>query len=75
MATQKKLMINTAWCKGCGICVAFCNNQALELKDGKVALKEDNKCTMCGLCEMRCPDYAIYINETEGATDQWVKPY
>ncbi|MGN0312508.1 MAG: 4Fe-4S binding protein, partial [Lachnospiraceae bacterium] len=21
---QKKLVLNSAWCKGCGICEAFC---------------------------------------------------
>lgn len=75
MADRKQLMINTSWCKGCGICAAFCPAEALELKDGKVAVKEGAACSLCGQCELRCPDYAIYIIEPEGATDQWVKPY
>ena len=31
MENNKKLVINPKWCKGCGICVAFCPKNALEL--------------------------------------------
>lgn len=70
---SKELKINPSWCKGCGICVAFCPKSALEMVNGKVRLKIDNECILCGTCELRCPDYAIYIDEIEGDTDQWVK--
>lgn len=63
MATAKKLMLDTAWCKGCGICVAFCPKQALEIVGDKVRLKEDGTCILCGQCELRCPDYAIWMEE------------
>ena len=33
---NKRLIINEKWCKGCGICVAFCPKQVLVLKKGKV---------------------------------------
>ena len=75
MAVQKELAINAAWCKGCGICAAFCPKQALEIVDDKVRVAEGKTCVLCGQCELRCPDYAIYIRETEGETDQWVKSY
>lgn len=77
MSVKKELVINTAWCKGCGICAAFCPKEALEVVKEKVRLKESNACILCGMCEMRCPDYAIYLKETEteGAVEQWVKPY
>lgn len=61
---KKVLNINVAWCKGCGICVAFCPKGALELIGEKVHLKENGGCILCGQCEMHCPDYAIYL-ETE----------
>ena len=32
---------------------------------GKVRLKEDNRCVLCGSCEMRCPDYAVYLVNLE----------
>ena len=66
---KKELIINTLWCKGCGICVAFCPKEALELINDKVALKKENSCVLCGLCEQRCPDYAIYIKKTEVSHD------
>lgn len=65
MATRKELVLDPSWCKGCGICVAFCPKEALELVHEKAKLKEENDCILCGLCEQRCPDYAVYIKETE----------
>jgi 2-oxoglutarate ferredoxin oxidoreductase subunit delta len=61
----KILVLNPDWCKGCGICVAFCPREALEIIQEKVSLKEDNQCILCGLCEQRCPDFAIFISESE----------
>ncbi|WP_416197948.1 MAG: 2-oxoglutarate ferredoxin oxidoreductase subunit delta [Sporanaerobacter sp.] len=58
---SKVLHINKSWCKGCGICVAFCPKNVLELKNGKVNIKDLDACIKCGQCEMRCPDYAIYL--------------
>ena len=58
-----KLVFDPAWCKGCGICVAFCPKDALELVGEKAKLKEQNECILCGQCEMRCPDYAVWLEE------------
>ena len=65
MANSKRLIINAAWCKGCGICAAFCPKEALEILSEKVHLKGD--CILCGQCELRCPDYAIYIEKEDGS--------
>ena len=65
MTTGKKLVLNSAWCKGCGICAAFCPKGALEIASEKARLKEDAQCILCGQCELRCPDYAIYIEKCE----------
>lgn len=75
MVSSKRLVINSSWCKGCGICAAFCPKGALEVVDEKVRRKEGTDCILCGMCELRCPDYAIYIEESdeEGAGDQWVR--
>lgn len=48
-------------CKGCGICVAFCPKDVLAIKDEKVVIKDLDSCIQCGQCELRCPDYAIYL--------------
>lgn len=65
MSVVKKLVIQTAWCKGCGICAAFCPKETLEVVGEKVRLKENSACILCGQCELRCPDFAIYVEKTE----------
>ena len=60
------LQINKRYCKGCGICVAFCPKQVLELDElGKVHAKQPEACISCGQCELRCPDYAIFVVKEE----------
>lgn len=66
MASAKELCIEPAYCKGCGYCVEFCPADVLELVNDKVHIKNIDSCTKCGLCEMRCPDYAIYLEKVEG---------
>ena len=57
-----RLEIKSKFCKGCGICVAFCPKQVLELDElGKVYAKAPEACIACGQCELRCPDYAIQV--------------
>ena len=75
MAKKKKLKkhtINREWCKGCGICVAVCPKNVLELdaKEKAVAVRKED-CIACQLCEQICPDLAIevmvkYVHETSG---------
>jgi 2-oxoglutarate ferredoxin oxidoreductase subunit delta len=63
----KEHRIDTEWCKGCGICVAFCPQSVLALdKKEKATAAEPEKCIACRLCELRCPDLAIeVITESE----------
>ncbi len=75
MNFERKLVLNTDWCKGCGICVAFCPKSVLAISNDKVFLQNEEKCIFCGQCEMRCPDYAIFIREGIEVNDQWAKPY
>jgi 2-oxoglutarate ferredoxin oxidoreductase subunit delta len=54
--------IYKAWCKGCGICAAFCPAGVLGRDEaGYPFVKDPEKCINCGWCEMRCPDFAITV--------------
>jgi 2-oxoglutarate ferredoxin oxidoreductase subunit delta len=55
--------IYKAWCKGCGICAAFCPAGVLGRDEGGYPyVKDADKCIKCAWCEMRCPDFAIRVS-------------
>lgn len=59
---EVKVNINPDWCKGCGICVAFCPKQVLEMnRKDKLEVVRSGDCTACMMCELRCPDLAIEV--------------
>lgn len=58
---KKVLKIEPLWCKKCGICIEYCPVKILDLNEDGVYIKDLEKCISCGLCEQRCPDYAIYL--------------
>lgn len=66
-AKLKEHRINRDWCKGCGICVAFCPKTVLEMddKDKAVAVRLSD-CIACRLCELRCPDLAVEVETEDG---------
>lgn len=56
------IAIFTGWCKGCGICAAFCPRQCIEMgEDGHPVVTSPDRCTGCGFCEIHCPDFAISV--------------
>ena len=54
-------------CKGCGFCIEYCPRDVLARSNDfnrkgyhfPVVVKQD-ECVNCNLCEMLCPDFAIY---------------
>jgi len=61
-----KVNIYKGWCKKCGICVAFCPRHVLATgQDGYPAVSNPDACTGCHWCELRCPDFAIVVEESE----------
>jgi len=59
-----KIDIFKAWCKACGICVAFCPTGVLATDEGGYPyVKDIEKCINCGWCEIRCPDFAITVGK------------
>lgn len=58
--------MNQNWCKGCGICVAFCPKKVLGLDEhDKIVMLDEENCIKCGQCELRCPDLAIFLTGGE----------
>ena len=55
------ITVNTKWCKGCEICVAFCPKDCLVMEGGKCRVARPEDCIKCMLCELRCPDFAITV--------------
>ena len=63
---EPRIDIYKAWCKACGICVAFCPTEALAKDEaGNPYVKDIGKCIRCGWCEIRCPDFAITVGQRD----------
>ena len=63
-------------CKGCGFCVEYCPKDVLALSTRFNAkgyhppeVIKSGECVNCNLCEMICPDFAIFsVQAPEGQT-------
>lgn len=54
------------WCKGCGICMAFCPQQVFEPNgQGRPRVAHAERCTACHWCDTHCPDMAITVRRLE----------
>ncbi len=50
------------WCKGCGLCIAFCPTDVFEADDdGHPNVRYPDRCSGCEWCEFHCPDMAIKV--------------
>jgi len=65
-----EILIDTARCKGCEICVAFCPRDVLALEDEKAVVVNLSACIACDLCELRCPDFAIELVYADRAEEE-----
>jgi 2-oxoglutarate ferredoxin oxidoreductase subunit delta len=56
-------------CKGCGLCLAKCPQQALifgkdkGFQDKPLPQVLPEKCRLCQTCEMTCPELAIRVDK------------
>lgn len=53
------IQVDVGECTGCGDCTTVCAFDAIELVNGKAAIKDS--CTLCGACAEACPRQAIVI--------------
>lgn len=68
--TKGKLHIIDERCKGCKFCIEFCPRNVLDVSDKfnskgyhpPKVVNEDG-CVACGLCELICPDFAIFVTK------------
>ena len=65
---KSEITIKTVRCKGCGICAAFCPKSVLAVSElGKIQVVNKEACIGCGQSELRCPDYAIFVDRVKEA--------
>jgi 2-oxoglutarate ferredoxin oxidoreductase subunit delta len=66
---RNRVVVYPDWCKGCGICAAFCPKKVFAVgQDGKARVVNEEACVNCGFCEPHCPDFAVLV--IPGETDQ-----
>ena len=63
-----EIVINSDYCKGCSICIAFCPRNILQASNDintkgytLPEVVDIDACTQCKLCEIVCPDMAIAV--------------
>ena len=64
-------------CKGCGFCVEYCPRDVLVLAEGfnrkgyhPPEVIRHGECVSCNLCEMICPEFAIFTVETTSPVEE-----
>lgn len=61
-----KISVRKEWCKVCDICIEFCPKDVLVPDDKGIPEPVNiDDCIKCGLCELRCPDFAITVEGVE----------
>ncbi|HWR39549.1 MAG TPA: 4Fe-4S binding protein [Patescibacteria group bacterium] len=59
------MVVETARCKGCGLCAKECPHQAIQLAEKLAVIQE--ACVSCGICSRVCPLQAVRKNEEMAA--------
>lgn len=66
---MSRILVDEAYCKGCGLCVEVCPKVCIVLDPDKLTAKgyhpaklvDESLCTGCANCAVICPDIAITV--------------
>jgi 2-oxoglutarate ferredoxin oxidoreductase subunit delta len=54
--------LDVSLCKACGICIELCPTHVFDTAEmGEAVVARPDDCTLCLLCELHCPDFAIEV--------------
>ena len=73
-----EIVIDEKSCKGCGLCVHFCNRNCIVITGEKLGptgylvptLSDPDRCNGCGICGWMCPDFAIEVYKIVEVSDE-----
>ncbi|MCD6218701.1 4Fe-4S binding protein [bacterium] len=75
-----KIHIIVDRCKGCGFCVEYCPRDVLEMSDEynqkgyhPAFAAHEEKCINCDLCELICPEFAIFVLKDDDESEDKLK--
>jgi NAD-dependent dihydropyrimidine dehydrogenase PreA subunit len=59
--------IDEALCTGCGICADSCSMDVIRMDEntGRPVIRYVEDCTLCAVCEIDCPQDAIYVRPSK----------
>jgi NAD-dependent dihydropyrimidine dehydrogenase PreA subunit len=55
-------VIDAERCTACDICVNVCPTNVFDKTDGIPVIARQNDCQTCFLCELYCPEDALYVS-------------
>ncbi|MFO7959183.1 MAG: 4Fe-4S dicluster domain-containing protein [Candidatus Brocadiia bacterium] len=76
-----EIHISAGYCKGCGLCVEFCDQGKLYIRQQPdkrgiqtAAVRPEVECTGCLKCAVICPDAAIEVVRVEDVVGSDIAP-
>lgn len=69
---MSKIVVDTRYCKGCGLCIEVCPKRIIVLDPDTITdkgyhpamLTDESQCTACSNCALICPDVAITVERS-----------